>query len=81
MNLKRNNEYIKAFGENLRELRKKKGFSMEELAIQADVEYTQIAKIETGKINTTISTAYVIAEALGIDILDLFKFQFPPKDN
>ncbi len=49
--------------------------------MQADIEYTQIAKIEAGKINATISTVYIITEALGTSILDLIRFEFPPKDN
>ncbi|CAN5665140.1 hypothetical protein BH10BAC2_BH10BAC2_02170 [soil metagenome] len=53
---------------------------MEELAIEADIEYSQIAKIETGKINTTVSTVYLISLALNIDPADLFRFEFPPKD-
>ncbi len=47
---------------------------MEQLALEADIEYSQIAKIETGRINTTISTCYIIAQALEIEVVELFKF-------
>ena len=77
VNYKRNNKYLIAFGKHLRQLRKQKGVSMEELALQADVEYTQIANIERGKINTTISTVLAVAEALDVEVSELFRFKFP----
>jgi transcriptional regulator with XRE-family HTH domain len=77
VNYKRNNKYLIAFGKHLRQLRKQKGVSMEELALQADVEYTQIANIERGKINTTISTVLAVAEALDAEVSELFRFKFP----
>lgn len=73
----RNIEFCKAFGENLRKLRKKKGFTMMELAFEADIEYSQVAKIERGMSNTTISTVYLLANALEIKPIELFRFGFP----
>ena len=73
----RNNEYCKAFGENLRKLRKKKGLTMMELAFEADIEYSQIAKIERGISNTTISTVQLLASALEIKPIELFRFNYP----
>ena len=77
VNKTRNIAYCKAFGENLRKLRKKKGFTMMEFAFEADIEYSQIAKIERGISNTTISTILLLANALQVKPLDLFKFDFP----
>lgn len=74
MNGSRNNEYITAFGNNLRIIRKTKGFSMEKLAQAAGIEYSQVSDIELGKINTTISTIYLLAKALEISPKDLFDF-------
>lgn len=70
-----NEELVKAFGSQVRALRKKKKLSMEQLADLADVEYSQIGKIERGIINTTISTAYRLSEALGISLNELFNFE------
>lgn len=50
-----------------------------QLAFDADIEYSQIAKIERGVSNTTISTVQLLATALGISTADLFRFEFPPK--
>jgi DNA-binding XRE family transcriptional regulator len=74
LNKTRNIEYIIAFGENLRKIRKKKGLTMLELAFEANIEYSQIAKIERGISNVTISTVYALAKALGVKVIDLFRF-------
>jgi transcriptional regulator with XRE-family HTH domain len=74
INLK-NKKLISSFGKRIRKLREERDYSMRYLADLADVNYTQISKIETGKINTTISTAYAIAKALDISIDELFKFE------
>ena len=79
MNKTRNDDYLKAFGENLRKIRIKKGLTMMQLAFEADIEYSQIAKIERGISNVTISTVQLLATALDIPTTDLFRFQFPPK--
>ena len=50
---------------------------MMELAFEADIEYSQIAKIERGVSNTTISTVNVIEKALEIKPIELFRFEIP----
>ena len=74
INLK-NKKLILSFGKHIRKLREERDYSMRYLADLADVNYTQISKIETGKINTTISTAYALAKALDITLEQLFKFE------
>ena len=64
MNKSKNQEYIDAFGNHVRALRKEKKLSMEKMALLAGIEYSQISDIELGKINTTISTIYLLAKAL-----------------
>lgn len=75
MNKVRNTEFIKAFGNKLKELRIEKKFSQEELANSSDVPISQIGRIERGEINTTISTIYAISQALEIEITELFSFE------
>ena len=72
MNKTKNDEFIKSFGENLRNLRKSKGYSQETLAFKANIPLSQIGRIERGEINTTINTVYIISEALDIDIRSFF---------
>lgn len=69
---------IKAFGECLRELRLSKGFTQERLAYTADLELSQISRIERGIINTSISQVFQIAAALGVQPRDLFEFEITP---
>jgi transcriptional regulator with XRE-family HTH domain len=73
VNYKRNEKFLKAFGKNVRRLRKEKGFTMEALSYEAEMEIRQLGRIENGEINTTISTVYILATALDVDIADLFK--------
>ena len=65
---------IKAFGEHLREVRLSKGFTQEQLAYTADLEFSQISRIERGIINTSISQVFLIAAALGVHPKLLFDF-------
>ncbi len=74
VNNTRDIKYCKAFGENLRRIRKKKGLTMMELAYEAEIEYSQVAKIERGISNTTISTVKLLAVALNISPKELFDF-------
>lgn len=67
-------EFVIQFGHNLRLIRRSKGLSMELLAFKADLDYSQIGKIERGIVNTTISTSNKIAKALEIPVKDLFDF-------
>ncbi|MBS1917881.1 MAG: helix-turn-helix transcriptional regulator [Bacteroidetes bacterium] len=76
MNYKYNEAFCKAFGKQLRKLREEKGLSMRKLASEAEIEYSQLSKIERGVINTTISTVYTLAAALDIPTSDLFDFKF-----
>ena len=63
-----------AFGEHLKEIRKSKGFSQENLANDIGVEISQISRIERGIINTSVLNTFKIAKALKIEVSDLFKF-------
>lgn len=51
-----------------------KKISQEELAFKADMEYSQVSRIERGIINTSISHVSKLAKALGVPLSELFKF-------
>lgn len=76
VNYKRNDEYLKAFGANLRKLRAEKGFTLTSLAQDAEMEIRQLGRIESGEINTTISTVLSLAKALDVHVSDLFQFRY-----
>lgn len=63
----------KHFGEKVRLLRKKKGFSQEELALEAGMDLTSINEIEKGHRSPKLVTVYTIARALKITASDLLK--------
>ena len=63
------------FGERVRELRTTKGLSQEELAFKSGVHRTYLGGIERGERNPSLKNIAAIAEALGVDISDLFLFK------
>jgi transcriptional regulator with XRE-family HTH domain len=71
----RDDNAIKAFGNRLRDVRKEKGISQEELSYLADVEHSQISRIERGVINTSLSQIFQIAKALKIHPKELLNFE------
>lgn len=70
----RDEKFIKRFGQRLRELRKEKKFSQEELAWETGLELSQIGRIERGEINTSISHVSALAKALKVKPEELFQF-------
>lgn len=69
----RNNKKILLLGNRIRELRNEKGLTIEELAHRAGLTFSQLARIERGEINTSISHIFVIADALDMHINTLFE--------
>ncbi len=63
--------YLSRLGKRLRHLRRSKGLSQAQLAIDADMEISQISRIERGILNTSVGTLLQIAQALEVDISDL----------
>lgn len=67
----KNKELVIALGNRIRDLRKERNISQEELANEADIPLSQIGRIERGETNPTISTLYVLAMALDVDLKSL----------
>jgi transcriptional regulator with XRE-family HTH domain len=63
----------KKFGQKVRILRLGKGWSQERLALNADLDRTYIPSIEKGERNVSITVIQKIADALKVDIIELFK--------
>jgi transcriptional regulator with XRE-family HTH domain len=80
MNHTRDEIQLKEFGEHLRRLRESKQLSQKDLAFEADIEVSQISRIENGVINTTLTTILLLAESLGVPPSQLFDYkQAPPE--
>lgn len=60
-----------AFGQNLRSIRKSKGFSQERLAHDAGIDRSYVGKIERGQANITLEKLYIFAEMLECSPKDL----------
>lgn len=61
-----------AFGNRLREIRRAKGISQEDLALLADIDRSYMGRIERGEFNPTLTKIYQLAEALEIDVIEFF---------
>lgn len=59
-------------GFRVREIRLSKKLSIEKLALEAGIEYTQLSRIELGKINTSIYQIYKISKTLEVTMPELF---------
>ncbi|MBX3165666.1 MAG: helix-turn-helix transcriptional regulator [Bacteroidetes bacterium] len=68
-------EGVEKFALRFTEIRKREGYTQEQLAFESGISRIQIARIETARINPTISTIFTIARAMGIDTDEFFKFR------
>lgn len=60
-------EYLRQIGSNIREARKRKGYSQEEFAEVASFSRSYYTEIETGKRNLSLLNFLKIVEALDVD--------------
>lgn len=72
----KNKEYDKAFGENLKKIRKAKKLSRETLGAIAEIEAKQIYNIEVGTQSPTVATVVALAVALKLHPKKMFDFDF-----
>ena len=62
----------KKFGTKVKQLRLEKKLSQEALANEANLDRTYIPSIEKGERNVSITVIEKLANALGVEIKDLF---------
>jgi transcriptional regulator with XRE-family HTH domain len=71
----RNDAFLQQIGLKIRELRLKKELTQMDLAYKCnDVDYSQINRVELGKVNFSVSFLILVAEALEISPEELLKF-------
>ncbi len=68
-------EVCKLVGNKIREARENKGLTIENFAHESGIDYTQISRIELGKINTSIYQIYVITKKLDLPLRDILHFE------
>ena len=66
------NEHQILFGLSVRQHRNKKKLTQEELAALCELDRTYIGSVERGERNVSLLNIHRIAEALNIDIKELF---------
>jgi len=59
-------------GETIVHLRKQKGFTQEDLALECEISTSYLCLIEHGRANPTINELWRIAEALDVQLRDPF---------
>lgn len=65
--------FLKELGKQIRVLRKEKGFSQRELGLRAELEKSEIQRLERGT-NPTFKTMLKIANALDVKMSDFLQF-------
>ena len=61
------------FGQRVRELRKKAGFSQEQFAQRCELDRTYVGGIERGERNVSLRNIEVLARALSVSVSELTK--------
>lgn len=61
-------------GQRIKELRAARNMSQEQLAERAGVNVTYLSSVERGKENPTLDMLEKIADALKVELVDLFNF-------
>jgi len=76
INMDINKDIEKKFGAKLAYIRKSKKFSQIKLAEIVNMNFNYIGQIERGEANVTIKTMKLLANALGVELRELFDFKF-----
>jgi transcriptional regulator with XRE-family HTH domain len=74
MHNRSNEDFLKAFGLNLCNIRKTKGLKQYHVADRCGIHKNNYTNIERGKRNITIAKAKAIATALDVPLVQLFEF-------
>lgn len=68
----KNEGFLQKLGLRIRELRVEKGMTQMDLAFKCnDIDYSQINRIELGKVNFTVSYLKMIADSLDVEVIAL----------
>ncbi len=68
----------KKLGKRIADLRRRAGLTQEQLAEKADYSVEFVSFVERGVYAPSVDGCQRLAEALGVDVKDLFDFKTPP---
>lgn len=66
-------EEISYISRRIRELRKDKHLTVQELAYRCDMERSNLSRIEAGRTNLTVKTMCTICNALSVNLRDVIR--------
>ena len=69
----RDQQVLDRFALRLKEMRNRAQLTQEELSYKSGLTLSQIARIETGRLNSTICTVVILAKALDVDPGEILK--------
>jgi len=64
-------------GDKIKQMREERDLSQKEVALSVDIDRGQYSRIETNKVEPTLSTLEKIARAFDVNVEDFFKKQPP----
>lgn len=73
MNSTRDDKILKEFGRRLKKIRTTKKLSLRKLSDLADVDFSQIHRIEKGESNPTLTMILTLSNALNVSASDLIR--------
>jgi transcriptional regulator with XRE-family HTH domain len=62
---------VQAFGAHLRRLRQARGWSLQDLALEAALSFVTVHRVETAKSAATLDVLLSLARALGVSVKEL----------
>lgn len=66
-------EEVAHISNRIRQLRKEKHLTVQELAYRCDMERSNMSRIEAGRTNLTVKTMCIICNALCVNLRDLIR--------
>lgn len=66
-------EEVAYISNRIRQLRKEKHMTVQELAYRCDMERSNMSRIEAGRTNLTVKTMCIICNALCVNLRDLIR--------
>lgn len=66
-------EEVAYISNRIRQLRKEKHLTVQELAYRCDMERSNVSRIEAGRTNLTVKTMCIICNALCVNLRDLIR--------
>ena len=73
-NKKMNKPYIEKFAKNLKELRKQKHLTQDDISFNG-ISRSMVSLLELARTDITITKLKIIADNMGIKVKDLFNFE------